>query len=193
MDKAEQQRELNHLLHDGVIFGLSILFAILMWKTHLVEQIIANTAASHYAGSLISGIFFTSIFSSAPATIALGEIARLNSLWTTAFFGGIGALLGDLFIFKFMRDDITRDLRYLVSLIKFEERFLARTHHWRELKFFKVTLTLLGALVIASPLPDELGLMIWGVSHVKTRTVALLTFVLNFFGILLIGWVARGL
>lgn len=193
MDKTEQQKELNHLVRDAVIFGLSLGLAALLIKTRLVEQVIANTAASHYVGSLVSGIFFTSIFSSAPATIALGEIARLNSLWMTAFFGAIGALLGDLFIFKFMRDDVTRDLRYLISLIKLEERWLARTHHLRELRFFKFLLTSLGALIIASPLPDELGLMIWGVSHVKTRTVAILTFILNFFGILVIGWVARGL
>lgn len=193
MEQEEKKLELSHLLHDGVIFGLSIVVALLLIKTRLLEQVIANTTASHYVGSLISGIFFTSIFSSAPATVALGEIARLNSMWTTAFFGAIGALLGDLFIFKFMRDDIARDLRYLISLIKIEERWLARSHHLQELRFFKYLLTALGALVIASPLPDELGLMIWGVSHVKTRTVAILTFILNFGGILIIGWVAKKL
>lgn len=183
----------QQFIRDGVIFGFSLAVAIIMLQTRVVEKILADSQIYHYLGSFVAGVFFTSIFTSAPATVALAEIAKDNSIWSVALFGGIGSLGGDIFLFKFIRHHVTRDLKYLLSLIKLEESWLARAHHWHELKIFKFLLAFLGALIIASPLPDELGLMIWGVSHIKTRTVAMLSFTLNFIGIALIGYFAQAL
>lgn len=44
----------------------------------------------------------------------------------------------------------------------------------------------LGAVLIASPFPDELGLMMMGVSKLGYREIAILTYILNTAGILLI-------
>ena len=45
---------------------------------------------------------------------------------------------------------------------------------------------LAGAIIVASPLPDELGLIMLGVSKLKYREIAVLTYILNTAGILLI-------
>ena len=44
----------------------------------------------------------------------------------------------------------------------------------------------LGAIIIASPLPDELGLVMLGDSKLKYREIAIISYVLNTAGILLI-------
>lgn len=183
----------QQFIRDGIIFGFSILIAAVLIKTQAVQILIANSSAYHYLGSLLSGFFFTSIFTSAPATVALGEIAQTTHPYLVAALGAFGALAGDLLLFRFFRHHVTRDLRYIISLIKLEERTLAKAHMLRELTFFKDLMLVLGAVVIASPLPDELGLMLWGISHIKTRTVVILTLTLNFVGILIIALVGRAI
>ena len=52
---------------------------------------------------------------------------------------------------------------------------------------------MLGALIIASPLPDELGLAMMGVARIKLRVLIPISLVLNFAGIVLIGLIANAL
>ena len=58
-------------------------------------------------------------------------------------------------------------------------------------KHFRWLTLLAGALLIASPLPDELGIALLGFSKVSTRYFAILSFVFNFLGILGIGFTAH--
>ncbi|MDO8626600.1 MAG: hypothetical protein Q7K39_04095 [Candidatus Magasanikbacteria bacterium] len=183
--KREIYRDLGLVL-------ISILVAILFVKTPILLSVLSQTTEYYHAlGSFIAGIFFTSIFTTAPATVALAEIAHANSLWLTALFGALGALLGDLFIFKFVRDNVTRDFEFIFNEIKKERRWLKIHHRWKELHAFKWVIPLIGALCIASPLPDEIGISILALSKMKTSTIGILTFILNFLGILLIGWIGK--
>lgn len=184
-------RTLKQFLRDLFFVILSVVFAVVLIKTPMLETILHQNLGSHELGSFISGIFFTSVFTTAPATVALAEIAKSNSILLTALFGALGALLGDLFIFRFVRDNVAQDFEFLFKEIKKERRWLKLHHRWGELHAFKWLVPLLGAICIASPLPDEIGLTILGLSKMKTWVMALLTFVLNFFGILLIGLVAK--
>ena len=60
-----------------------------------------------------------------------------------------------------------------------------------KLKFFRWLTFLVGGLIIASPLPDELGISILGFSKMKVSWFIAISLVFNFIGILLIGVVAR--
>ncbi|MFH1990444.1 MAG: hypothetical protein ABIJ19_01135 [Patescibacteria group bacterium] len=60
-----------------------------------------------------------------------------------------------------------------------------------KLRIFRWSLAFLGALVIASPLPDELGLMMLGFSKMKTSLFVPVSFLFNSLGILIIGLIAR--
>src|SRR3989304_3240061 len=53
------------------------------------------------------------------------------------------------------------------------------------LRFFRWLIAFLGALVIASPLPDELGLMMMGFSKMRTLFFIPISFLLNSLGILI--------
>jgi uncharacterized membrane protein YdjX (TVP38/TMEM64 family) len=44
----------------------------------------------------------------------------------------------------------------------------------------------LGAIIIASPLPDEMGVGLMGISKLKTSQFILLSFVLNAIGIFIV-------
>ncbi len=179
-------RRQHALIKDGALIFLSLVCAVFLIKTPLVGHIFSATKGREFVGSFIGGIFFTSIFTAAPATVVLGEIASENSPYWTAFFGACGALVGDYLIFRLVRDSLSEHMHYAFRSIK-KNRFIA-TLKIRKFGWFS---SIIGAIIIASPLPDEIGLTLMGLSKVKTSTFIPLSFALNFVGILLIGLIVK--
>ena len=179
----------NNVTRDFGIIVLSIFVAILLIQTGATEEVLKRTQRMWFLNSFIAGMFFTSIFTTAPAVVALGEIAQSSpSLFLSVIFGGLGALCGDLIIFRFMRDRLGEDIMRVVK-----HSGNGRLRHIIRLKFFKWLTFFLGALVIASPLPDELGLAMMGFSKTKTSLFIPVSFVFNSLGILVISLVAKNL
>lgn len=178
----------NNLMRDLGIIILSIIIAAILVKTGALKSLLTSTQESKFIGSFVAGIFFTSIFTTAPAMVVLAEIAQSGSVFLVAFFGGVGALLGDLVIFRFIKDRLSADILYLMKKSK-SERLISIFR----LKLFRRLVPFVGALVVASPLPDELGLAMMGLSKMKTSLFIPLSFLLNFLGILAIGLIAKSL
>jgi uncharacterized membrane protein YdjX (TVP38/TMEM64 family) len=140
-------------------------------------------------GSFIAGIFFTSVFTTAPAIVALGEIARTNSLVLTAFFGALGSVVGDLLIFSFIRDRLSEHLVVLMEHASYWKRVQALF----KLRYFRWLTFLLGGLIISSPLPDELAVSMFGFTKMSTRMFIPISFIFNFVGILAIGLLIKSI
>ena len=175
----------NNLIRDLALVVFSVLIAVILAKTGALQELITSTKEMRLIGSFIAGIFFTSIFTTAPAIVALGEIAHANSVILTALLGGMGALAGDLVIYKVVRDR-------LGELIKHQDGG-KRLGMLFKLKYFRWLTFFVGGFIIASPLPDELGVSLLGLSKMRIRFFIVLSFVFNFVGILLIGLVAKTL
>jgi hypothetical protein len=176
------------LIRDLIIIAFSIFIAILLAETGVLKNLITSTQQTRFLGSFVAGILFTSIFTTAPATVALGEIAQSGSVVAVAIIGGLGALIGDLIIFHFVRDRISQDFSYLVKISKSQKLvsfFKPRIFSW--------LISLVGALIVASPFPDEIGLAMMGLTKMKTSLFMPLSFLLNSGGILIIGLVAKSL
>lgn len=128
------------------------------------------------------------MFTIAPATVILGELAQELPLAGVTILGGVGAACGDFILFRFVRDRIAQDLAYVRTLPQAHQRHaILRSHIPR------FVWPLLGALIIASPLPDELGILLMGLSRMNARTFFPISIVLNSLGILLIGLAARAI
>lgn len=179
----------NLLIQDLAIILLSIFIAVFLVKTHVITNILTSTKELELLGSFIAGMFFTSVFTTAPAIVTLGEIAKVNSVIQTAFFGAMGAVVGDLIIFRFVRDKLSEDLMELISHNNPGKRIKAIL----KIKFFRSFTFLIGGLIIASPLPDELGIGLLGFSKMRAWRFIPFSFIFNFIGILLIGLVAKTL
>jgi hypothetical protein len=176
-------------IHDILIIIASVILAILLVKTDILTTILSFTKDLQLLGSLIAGMFFTSVFTTAPAIVALGEIAQTQSIILTAFVGAVGSVLGDLIIFKFIRDRLAE---HLVELLKHEKPG-KRIKALFRLKIFRWLTFLFGGFILASPFPDEIAVSIFGFLHVKTKWFIPISFTFNFIGILIIGLVARAL
>lgn len=179
----------NFILQDIAIIFLSILVAVILVKTEIFTRILTSTKELELIGSFIAGMFFTSVFTIAPAATALGEIARANSILLTALFGSMGAVIGDLIIFRFFRDKLSE---HLVELVEHQGAW-KRIRALFRLRSFRWLTALVGGLIIASPLPDELGICLLGCSKMKTSRFIPLSFVFNFLGIVLIGLIAKAI
>ncbi len=184
-----KNRHITFLFQDAAVVSLSVIIALILVRTHILASILTSSKELEWLGSFIAGIFFTSIFTTAPAIVALGEIARANSVFFTALLGGMGAIAGDLIIFTFMKDRVAEhfaDLAERNMKVKVMKSLF-------ELKFFRWITFFVAGLIIASPLPDELGVSLLGFSKMKTSSFIILSFASNFVGIALIGLVAKSL
>jgi uncharacterized membrane protein YdjX (TVP38/TMEM64 family) len=177
------------LIHDLIIIAISITGAVFLARSGLLEHILVSTGDLRFLGMFIAGVFFTSIFTTPPAIAALGAISLSNNPIEVAVFGALGAVVGDLIIFHFIRDNFAEHLKEVIGPRKLTARARALIH----VRLFRIISFFLGALVIASPLPDELGVGLLGFSKMKTLWFVPVSFVCNAIGILLIAGVARAL
>lgn len=177
------------LRHELGIIALSVCIAFILAYTNALEQLLRSAEGIEGLGSFIAGILYTSIFTSVPAAVALGKIALLHSPFATAFIGGVGALIGDLFVFRFVRDSVSPYLGALIHAAHAEWLRKAFSRH----PLLRALPMILGFIIIASPLPDEPGIILLGLTKTKTALFAPISFLANFLGILAIGLAAQSL
>ncbi len=130
---------------------------------------------------IAAGVFYTSFLTSPISVAMLVILAQQNNPILTAVLAGLGAVLGDFLIVKFFRDRISSELNEFSKQLHLQKinGVLQKLH----LDFL---IPVAGAIIIASPLPDELGLVMLGVSKLRYREIALISYILNTAGILLI-------
>lgn len=179
---------MRRLFADACIVAASMAVAWYFIHADIVHTLTSWTGGSVAVTAFVGGLFFASLFSVAPATVVLGELSQHAGVWFVVGGGALGATLSDYVLFLFISRRLGHHARLLTSGGRWQ--FIRRALRHSRLRFL---LTLVGALFIALPLPDEVGLMLLGVSSVKSRYVLPITFVCNAFGILLICLVARSL
>lgn len=174
------------MAYDIIFLSISIIFAFYILEAGIAHEFILSLGGLELLGVFIAGMFFTSIFTTAPSIILLGQFAETTPLLVLATFGGLGAVIGDYVIFRFVRDRMAEDLKYLLSF-KVSSRFLRIF----KTKLFHFFIPFIGAIIIASPFPDEIGIAMLGFSKIETRFFIILSFLLNGTGIFIIGFLAN--
>ncbi len=186
--KKLHRATMGNLWRDFVIIVFGVFITLMLVRMGALQEFLTANQEHAYIGSFIAGIFFTSVFTLAPAAITLAEMTNFAQPFSIALWGALGAMLGDVLLFLFIRDVFAEDMESLVRVRKWK-KWLARPH----LGFMRWLLPVLGAIIIASPLPDELGLALLGMSHTKTSVVLPIAFAMNFLGIFAIAAAASHL
>lgn len=161
-------------------FGLVIAFVIS--KVEVFHLFLLNLGELGYLGAFIAGVLFVSTFTVATGAVILLILAETLSSIEIGLIAGLGAVLGDLMIFKFIKDNLTNELENIYNHVDSNHHFIKILHS----KYFSWTLPVLGALIIASPLPDEVGVSLLGISKMKTYQFLIVSFILNAGGIFLV-------
>ena len=103
-----------------------------------------------------------------------------------ALIAGFGAVLGDYLIFRFLKDRVFEELKPIFKTL--HDSFLIQ---FFKTPFFIWLLPLLGAAIIASPFPDELGIGILGLSKMNNWQFLAILFLLHTIGIFMVVTIAR--
>ena len=175
------------LFRDLALIFFSLLLAVILVQSGLLSQLSFVSQPAKFLGSFLAGIFFVSVFSVVPAAALLLEIAQSTPPWLVAFWGGLGALVGDWLIFSFVRD---RFSEHLLAFFRPKNTSQRLRSIWR-FRLFRWFMPLVGALIVASPIPDEIGLSLLGLSKMKSAVFIPLSFVLNFLGSLAVILLAK--
>ncbi len=162
-----------------LLFGLSVAF--FLYQSEWFHTFLLSFGSWGYIGAFIAGFLFVSSFTAATSIIILLVLVEQLLPLEVAIFAGLGAVCGDALIFHFIKDDLAKEIRPLFD--KFGGKHLSLLLHS---KYFSWSLPLIGGLIVASPLPDEIGISLMGISKMSTPKFLLLSFILNSVGVLFI-------
>jgi hypothetical protein len=167
---------------------MSLITFLFIATTPVVQEIIGALGRTGYIGAFFVGMLFVSVFTTAPAAVVLYNLANTLHPVEIALIAGLGSMFGDYLIFRFLRDNIFQELTPLFEKVT--------THKITKLyytPYFAWMTPIIGMIFIASPGPDEIGISILGLSKIKQWQFMLVTFALNFFGILLVVLAAQAI
>ena len=159
-----------------LIGSLALLFYLA--DTGFLRDLVEAAGQFGYLGVFVAGIFFVSTFTVAPASVVLFYFSKEISPVGLALIAGAGAVLGDYLIFRFLRDLVFEEWKTF-----FEKFGNSRFSHIFSTPYFAWLAPVLGAIIIASPFPDEIGIGLLGISKMKSWKFITLSFVLNSAGI----------
>lgn len=160
----------------------SLVLAYVALRNEILHGYLLHLGNFGYIGAFLAGILFVSTFTVATGAIILLVLAETLSPIEIGLIAGLGAVVGDFVIFRFVKDDLVREIKQIYNI--FDKR-----HHFKKVlhsKYFSWTLPVVGAIIIASPLPDEIGVSLMGISKLKTYQFLLVSFILNAVGIFLV-------
>ncbi len=164
---------------------LIIIFSYWFFSKQEVSNFIKSLGSLGYFSVFISGMLFSFGFTAPIATGFFLVIGKQNII-LSALIGGIGAMISDLLIFRFIKTSFKEEFQKLgkekfnLKIKKVSEKIIS--------KQIKIYLTYIFAgIILASPLPDEIGVtLLSGITEIKEKILLILGFLLNTLGIFII-------
>lgn len=165
---------------------IGVLIAIILAENDSFRTFLLKLGSLEYIGIIVGGMLFVTSFTVAIGAVIIGILAQNLHPLMIGLIGGIGAVIGDLLIFKFVRDHLKDELKLLFG--KDGTSYLRKVIRSRYIAW---TLPIIGVFIIASPLPDELGVSLLGLSKMSETKFILISYISNSLGILAIAAVAK--
>ncbi len=161
-----------------MLIGVGIVITIILANTPAFSALLLSLGKFSYLGAYLAGALFVCTPTAAIGALTLVILSKELSLIPLCLIAGFGAVTADLLMFRFVRDDLFIELEDIYN--QMHGRKLSHIFHSKLLRW---TLPVIGAAIIASPLPDELGVGLMGISKLSAWRFSLLSWVLNSVGI----------
>lgn len=176
----------SHSFQIALLF-LGVAIAVALGRSDLVQSIANSGTTGMVAATFIFGAMYSSMLTVAPATVGLFELAAAGvPIWMLALIGGFGATLTDITLFQIIKLGFIDEV--IAHLKRHAEGSLS---HLFQIPLVKTLVVIVGAVSIATPIPDEIGLAMMGIGQARWSLVAAMGFVFNTLGIACIGLIAR--
>lgn len=178
-------------LHQNLVFlFLGILFAFFLSRNHQLQGFLLKIGDLDYLGAFLAGALFTSTFTAATGVLILFDLAKDLPVFPLIVLAAMGAVSVDFLVFTFVKKSVVDEITPIYE----ELEKLGKKNHLRKLihtKYFAWTLPVLGALIIISPLSDELGVGLLGMSDIKPSRFLLISLCSHGLGMFLVVTAAR--
>jgi hypothetical protein len=160
-------------------FLVSLLVVGVLSKVPHFHDLMHKLAQAGYWGAFIGGILYISSFTAAIGALLLISLTETVPIIPLCLLAGLGGLVGDLLIFKFIRSEMKNELHRLYDILG----GTSITRLFKRNKPLSWLVPILGAVVIASPLPDEIGISMLGVTQIRMAHFSIMAFVLDIVGV----------
>ncbi len=185
-----------------ILLVVSAFVAYFVLQSEQVISFIQGLGNFGYPASFLAGLFFSYGITIAPATATLFTLGQTLNPFLMALIGATGTVISDYIIFRFVRDRLLDEIKLLAKEVKtltkpvsslfFWKEFRIRL--WREIsksKVWNLLIPAIGGFIIASPLPDEIGVALFGAVKFDPKKFLIIAYLLNFVGILVVAYFAR--
>ena len=160
---------------------LSLILFFYFADAPFVKNVIGSIGNLGYLGAFLTGIFFVFTFTIAPASVVLFFLAQELNPFGIALVAGLGGVMGDYIIFRFLKDRVFEELKPI-----FINLGGPRLSHLLATPYFGWVAPVVGAIIIASPFPDEIGIGLMSITKLKNWQFLVLSLILNSLGIFII-------
>ena len=164
------------------LVAASLIFALFISQYEPLHIFLLNLGNLGYIGAFVAGILFVSTFTVGIGAVILLILAEELSPVELGLIGGLGGVVGDFTIFHFLKDNLSKEVESVYNRIDSKHHFIKLLHT----KYFSWTLPVIGAVIMASPFPDELGVSLISISKMKTYQFLILAFILDVISVFLV-------
>lgn len=167
------------------LFGTSILIVTVLSRFDIFDKVFGDIGSLGFLGAFIAGILFPITLTSPFAVASLYYLGGHIGLPMTVVFGGIGAVIGDLLIYSFIKDGTIVEIEEIYKQYKTNHPTHDKKGHRKALlhlfhsKFFHALGLFVGGLLIMLPTPDELGIAVLSSYKLSRKKFIFLSLVLN--------------
>lgn len=168
---------------------LTFVIAYLLFYNRTYQPFHDFVASLGYFGTFISGALYVYGFTAAPATALLLILAKEQNIILAAMIGGLGALIGDLIIFTTIRHSFADEIEKL-----FEEEIVKYIHSRIPSFVKKYFIPATAIFIIASPLPDEVGIALFAATrNISIKVFSVFAYALNTIGIFVVLYIGNAI
>jgi hypothetical protein len=173
---------LFHWKHKNLLlFIIGLLLAWFFSQNKWFHDFFIGLGDYGYFSAVLAGALFVSTFTMATGILILTTLATTLSPIEIILLAGLGAVLADILIFKWVRNGVDKEVEPIYRQLT--------GGHFKKLfhtKYFGWTLPVLGTLMIISPLPDELGVSLLSISKITTEKFIVISWISHTLGMFLL-------
>lgn len=163
-----------------ILFLLSLAVGIFILRSPQLHDAITHLGNFEYIGAAVAGFFVIMTFTVIPSLAVLLTLSETMHPVLLSLLAGLGGMCGDYLLMRYFRSETDQ---LLADTTLRNHQFLKRV---MRSKIFHWVGPLIGAIIVASPFPDEIGITLLGITKLETRKFLLLVFALDTIGVFLI-------
>lgn len=171
----------NYKYKGLTLIFISILLTIFLSKYNFLNEFLFNLRDTPFLGSFLAGILYVSASTAVLGILMLADLAQTSSPIEIALIAGLGGAVADFVLFRFFKGDLINEITPIYN--RLGGRHITRLMYH---KYFRWSLPIVGAIIIASPFPDELGISLMGLTKIKNYQFIILSLILDIGGVFLL-------